>query len=558
MEFNNFKNWVQAHNGLIFQKDSFERIEEAFNFFEEYGTIELDARIFNRLHPKSKQTKFGITYTPKNIRQEIIYTIFKKLKKQERKIIDLTFCDPCSGSGTFAIDVALELTKYGIDLYFIFNNNIYISDKDEVSLLLSMSNIYLFLKRNDINVFDIRLNASLVDFFIDNKKYDVFITNPPYVKLQNITITEREYLKTKFKEVFSGALGTAPLFLFHMLNRLNQNGLVGVITQNNFFTSIAAKKIRYHISKHLYQINTFGSNHIFEDVSAYTCLLFLSKEEQLTFNYVKDSIFCEMKNDILDPEKWRLGTPSQLFFLRKTESSGIRLGDLCDIFVGVATLKDKAFTVFNENGQWVSQSPSGQKLIIESGVIKPLIKISELNSDVDIENNSRGIIFPYEIEENKFRPFTEEKFQDIYPQTYLALKLWQNELKLRSSFKKGGVWYEWGRTQSMKSIKDKLLTKTFNNFPQFMLDTTDSLFSNGYALKPKGVSLSFIQKILNSQFFWKYAKLTSFEIEGGYQCYQKNFIENFTIPESLIALEEEVINMKYLSSTFFYKHYELL
>ena len=90
MEFNNFKNWVQAHNGLIFQKDSFERIEEAFNFFEEYGTIELDARIFNRLHPKSKQTKFGITYTPKNIRQEIIYTIFKKLKKQERKIIDLT------------------------------------------------------------------------------------------------------------------------------------------------------------------------------------------------------------------------------------------------------------------------------------------------------------------------------------------------------------------------------------------------------------------------------------------------------------------------------------
>ena len=190
-------------------------------------------------------------------------------------------------------------------------------------------------------------------------------------------------------------------------------------------------------------------------------------------------------------------------------------------------------------------------MIIESGVIKPLIKISELNSDVDIENNSRGIIFPYEIEENKFRPFTEEKFQDIYPQTYLALKLWQNELKLRSSFKKGGVWYEWGRTQSMKSIKDKLLTKTFNNFPQFMLDTTDSLFSNGYALKPKGVSLSFIQKILNSQFFWKYAKLTSFEIEGGYQCYQKNFIENFTIPESLIALEEEVINMKYLSSTFF-------
>lgn len=557
MSFNDFRKWVQVQNGLTFQQSSFELVEEAFKFFEKYETIELDIGVFNRLHSKSKQTKFGITYTPKNVRQEIIHTTFKKLRQQERNIANLTFCDPCSGSGTFAIDVALELTKYGITLPIIFNKNIYISDKDEISLLLSISNIYLFLKRNNINLSDIQINASLIDFFKDNKKHDVFITNPPYVKLQNITIDEREYIKAKFKEVFSGSLGTAPLFLFHMLKRLNSNGLIGVITQNNFFTSLAAKKIRYHIAKNLYQIDTFGSSHIFDDVSAYTCLLFLSKEEQLTFNYSKDSIFCEIENSTLNSEKWRLGTPLQLSFLKKMESSGIRLGDLCDISVGIATLKDKAFTVFHENGQWVSQSPTGQKFIIESEIIRPLIKISQLNSDVDIANNSRGIIFPYEIEENKFNLLTEEKFQDIYPYAYLALKQWQDELKSRSSFKKSGIWYEWGRNQSMKPMKDKLLTKTFNTFPNFMLDTTDSFFSNGYALKPKEVSNNFIQKILNSHFFWEYAKLTSFEIEGGYQCYQKNFIENFTIPKSLIASEDEIINMENISNTFFYKHYKL-
>jgi len=34
-----------------------------------------------------------------------------------------------------------------------------------------------------------------------------------------------------------------------------------------------------------------------------------------------------------------------------------------------------------------------------------------------------------------------------------------------------------------------------------------------------------------------YARLTSFQIEGGFECYQKNFIERFGIPQ--ISLEED-------------------
>lgn len=36
-----------------------------------------------------------------------------------------------------------------------------------------------------------------------------------------------------------------------------------------------------------------------------------------------------------------------------------------------------------------------------------------------------------------------------------------------------------------------------------------------------------------------YAKLTSFQIEGAYQCYQKNFIEKFGIPN----LDSDAINI---------------
>jgi len=81
------------------------------------------------------------------------------------------------------------------------------------------------------------------------------------------------------------------------------------------------------------------------------------------------------------------------------------------------------------------------------------------------------------------------------------------------------------------------LTKTFNSEPRFYLDESDQLFCNGYALWLESgslfgtaLSLAALQRILNSDLMHYYAKLTSFQIEGDYQCYQKNFIERFGIP----------------------------
>ena len=85
----------------------------------------------------------------------------------------------------------------------------------------------------------------------------------------------------------------------------------------------------------------------------------------------------------------------------------------------------------------------------------------------------------------------------------------------------------------------KLLTKTFSDHPNFMLDESDSLFCNGYGVFAKNssptlfapaYSLRVIQAIINSAVMDYYLRLTSFQIEGDYQCYQKNFIERFSIP----------------------------
>ena len=105
--------------------------------------------------------------------------------------------------------------------------------------------------------------------------------------------------------------------------------------------------------------------------------------------------------------------------------------------------------------------------------------------------------------------------------------------------------YSYGRTQGLNRTGVKLYTPTFSKYPRFIVDLNeDSLFTNGYGIffREKTDSLfdsnpiseienlDVIQKILNSEVMNYYITATSVAIEGGYPCYQKNFIEKFTIP----------------------------
>ena len=111
--------------------------------------------------------------------------------------------------------------------------------------------------------------------------------------------------------------------------------------------------------------------------------------------------------------------------------------------------------------------------------------------------------------------------------------------------------YEWGRSQCMEATGPKLLTKTFSKGPQFILDNTDSLFCNGYSVKPKAttdlfgsaIDIRVLQRILNSKVMNYYTRLTSFQIDGGYQCFQKNFIERFSIPVITSAENIEIMGL---------------
>jgi hypothetical protein len=175
-------------------------------------------------------------------------------------------------------------------------------------------------------------------------------------------------------------------------------------------------------------------------------------------------------------------------------------------------------------------------------------KISDFKTQSDILQNARRIIFPYKVN-GSASIIDEDIFQVKYPYCYEYLLSVKDELLARDKGKvKYNPFYAWGRTQGLTRWGKKILNPTFSQHPRFLVvEDEEALFTNGYGIFFKESShndslfgthslssiknIDVVQKVLNSDIMHYYISRTSVAIEGGYPCYQKNFIEKFTIPE---------------------------
>ena len=494
----------------------------------------------------------GAVYTPNYIIDYII-----------RRCIEIrpeTACprlvEPACGSGGFLIRaIPLLSEKYNISRERVINEFTYGIDVNQDAIEYSKLAIELFCTKTSTDFpsdfsFLVQDDTLLVDketllhsLGIAGDGFDIIVTNPPYVKLQNLPDNYRSLLTEAYGDFAKGSFSLAMLFLIAGFQLLSQSGVLGCITQNNIYTSLAGEGVRDFLQsqKSVHTIVDFGHKKIFPEVSAYTCLLFLDKTPQETLRFhkcsepevqipaLRSSDFHDIEISSLKKDKWRLAPTNHLRNLSQLEANGSPLGKLADIRVGFATLKDSVFVIdaFRSHSE------------IEQEITTSAIRVADFSDENDLRNNRTRVIQPYRKVGGRWTLLKEEELRQEYPRAYAHLKLHQTELAKRDKGKKDTCkFYEWGRSQCMEAPGPKLLTKTFNRGPNFLLDESDSLFCNGYSVKPAEdvdmfsttIDIRVLQKILNSWVMDYYARLTSFQIEGDYQCFQKNFIERFCIP----------------------------
>lgn len=512
----------------------------------------------------------GAFFTPSYIVDYIINTIHPS---ENAKIID-----PSCGSGAFLLGIIrYYIQQYGKSVSQCIKENIYGSDILAYNILRSKLLLVLcgLTYKESIDINDIHIIQC--DSLRQNwtQKFDVVIGNPPYVKFQDMEDSTRNFLLKEWETTKYGTFNLYFAFFELGLKLLKKEGVMGYITPNNYFTSLAGECLRdfFQSKRCIYQIVDFGSTKVF-DVQTYTAITFLNKEKNnfIAYNRINENedpisfltqmTFTQNEYAHLTNKKWRLLCGSERENIHKLEHSGTPLGDMFDICVGIATLKDEIYFIdpLSENEQYYTIIKADKEYKIEKEITRQLIKISDIKTQSDIKKNRRRIIFPYTISKNKASVIDENIIKEQYPKCYEYLLSVKNILSLRGKGKhQYSPFYSYGRTQGLSRRGIKLLTPTFSKYPRFLIDNADnSFFTNGYGIYYKETNqnilfpnpiasqenIDALQKILNSSLMDYYVRKTSVSIDGGYPCYQKNFIERFTIPD---FSESEIANLKNLT-----------
>ncbi len=155
-------------------------------------------------------------------------------------------------------------------------------------------------------------------------------------------------------------------------------------------------------------------------------------------------------------------------------------------------------------------------------------------------NENEQILFPYQLENKRYKVISEEKIMTDFPYTYKYLLNNKQELESRD-LDKGAIWYEFGRSQGVQSIHNEkiVLSKLVNGQIDYYKVPEDVLMYSGlFIIKNKHYSdWSVIENVLKSDDFYKYIRLTGKDFSGGYKSITSKQIKEFEIkahnPQSL-------------------------
>ena len=546
------------------EKNNHEVLVKIFSDIIKSNNLKSIERTFELLIEQEDRKLNGAFYTPEYIVKYIVDNTIQG---------DIKVCDPSCGSGAFLIEAIEKIHKdTKKPIISIIENNIFGSDIldyaiQRTKILLSLLALSYGEDKEEIE-FNLVCQDSLTSdwtkkfpkilkngdwkdvFGISKKGFDAVIGNPPYVRIQDFSKATKKIIIDRWGKVAKGNFNLHFPFFVLGIKLLKKNGKLGYITPNNYFTSLAAEPLREYLqnNKLLSRVLDFDSLQVFEDVSTYTCITFIEKSKRENFEYQIieeqeklrnfDKIrFSKVNFNNLNSKKWRLLNEEDQENIKKIESIGKPLKEIVNIHVGIATLKDKLYFIdaSNQEDEYYVTEVNGKKFLIEKEITKPIRKISSIENEEDLKSNKRRIICPYIVKNEKAEVIPEKELKTKYPKVYAYFLFIKEELAKRDKGKKQyPLWYAYGRGQGLNRFGKKLLTRTFSNKPRFMLDENeDSLFCNGYAIfqKNANLDLKILQKILNSVVMNYFVRKTSVDLEGGYQCYQKNFIESFNIPQ---------------------------
>ncbi|ENY8698163.1 restriction endonuclease subunit M [Clostridioides difficile] len=281
--------------------------------------------------PELKEEDYETVVVGRNIQHKRVQVVEYKTDKIQKYINfwknyrdvvkNIKILDPACGSGAFlneafsmlkkeaesVNEILRDLTDGEISFFDldanILKNNLYGVDLNEESVEITKLSLWLKTANKYSLLTSLDNNIKCGNSIIDNKEvdcakafdwnvefedvmmsggFDIIIGNPPYVSTKMIPEKHREYYWKKYKDLLISEMDLYELFLYEFCeNKLKQDGFLGFITPNTYFTNKSFENLRKYLLKNVCvdTILDFPYRFFpFEDVNKETAIIIINKK----------------------------------------------------------------------------------------------------------------------------------------------------------------------------------------------------------------------------------------------------------------------------------------
>lgn len=498
--------------------------------------------------------KSGSERTP----DEIIKYMLDVIGYDENISAHKSIVDPACGTGTF-IKQIIDRFMEGLDKNNIKNtvkqkllvhkliraydtkpSNVFVTKMVMISSLVEKK---LISEMKDVLDMEEKLPVYCQDFLGVEEKADYIIGNPPYIRIQNMTVEYRKFLKNNFA-CTTGRFDIFTCFIEKSDKLLNEHGRMCLITSNKYLTANYGVGIRDYLSStghvrklvDLYDTKFFGAAVLpaiimcenSKSESEYVDYVGIKTTEQETqyrcmdanelFDYIEKERKCgksfilygseDTKAFEVSRSKVRIPMEGKAWNFSASDENTIKakmdeqklcsLKDAFEVCVGIKTTADTVFV-----------KPMTEKFIndhrFEEFVVYPLIQsfnVNKWNISWGESTKDRYILYPHrEIDGNMVAIPLEE-----IPQAGAYLEECSEVLKKRSYLaeSKNRMWYECWVPQKLSKFKQtKIVTRDIVSNNSFAMDELGRLCQGNtfFLIKKSTIFLSEYTELSERQFY---------------------------------------------------------
>lgn len=377
---------------------------------------------------------------------------------------------------------------------------------------------------------------------------DYVVGNPPYVKVHNISIEDKLFIKQRFSRI-EGSYDLYLCFFELSIDLLKSNtGKLCLLTPNTFIKNKASSKFRNYIVRNtlITKLIDFKSRKIFENADTYVSITVIDKgvvnNTTLDVFEVGDNetgVVPTFKTGIaysrLNDKSWGLHEMEFGSSVNDNNHHSTKLSDICNVQIGLQTSADDIFiinsyTIVNDSDTIVF-TKNGVRYEVELDATRKCIKGSTYKGNIESQHDL--IIFPYSFtDDDKVNKMDENYFSNSFPKAYSYLVAHKSMLENRS-MEKTSEWFHYSRSQGLiNSNKEKIICCTFvkDSVETHIVSGDYSVHSCAYlTLKDVNKDLMQIIEILQSPAFSSMVKSVGKDLRGGYNTISASMIKNYMI-----------------------------